>query len=472
MNLCVLTDVLFEYKWVIVLILDGMLKKEPDARLNAKQVVERLENYSSRWNRMKAKLETDPETRRKETAKFIQHKIKSGSFKPIAQGQQPNIYSLSVHEGVTTNSGLPFFHFACNNLSRYYFHQNQTINHKVIMLIGADKRSKSRFINGMVNYLFGVQFQDDYRLQLIDENSGLPHNGVRRVDPWRETIVYAIQHQDGIMMVPYSITIIDTPTYGETRRSLKDEEITLLINKLFQTKIFEIDAICYVAPSGGKPLTTTQRHIIDSIPNLFKDNVKNNIRLLVPSTDTFDPPDSPVVSQRHSRLLFSSSPTTKSNSFFDLSNTSNQDGNKNGNHELIWDSEQSNYEDFFKLLESMQRTIIKPSPKLTNKVSDAEKKFKEIESKLDAIINQTTVTQWDYVAETTKLKTLIRNWNCIAIQLESMTVGKNNKLNHPANYLIMMRDALAVDVRQIKNVHRERCLKLIKDLLASQYSFS
>ena len=62
--------------------------------------------------------------------------------------------------------------------------------------------------------------------------------------------VYKINYQDGFA-VDFSLTIIDTPGFGDTRgtRGIKrDQEITEQIRNLFMSKsgVCELDAVCFV----------------------------------------------------------------------------------------------------------------------------------------------------------------------------------------------------------------------------------
>ena len=76
----------------------------------------------------------------------------------------------------------------------------QSKQQKTIMLVGVtDTAVKSRLINGMINYIFNVDWLDSFRFQLIsDQATNVP---VKK---------YHIHHTEGFR-IPYSLTIIDTP---------------------------------------------------------------------------------------------------------------------------------------------------------------------------------------------------------------------------------------------------------------------
>ncbi|KAG7217351.1 hypothetical protein INR49_021628, partial [Caranx melampygus] len=160
-------------------------------------------------------------------------------------------------------------------------------SNKTIMVVGATGSGKTTLINGMINYILGVDWEDDYRFKLIDEQT---HKS-QACSQTSEVTAYQICHRDGFQ-VPYSLTIIDTPGYGDTRGITQDKKITDKIREFFSVKggIDSIDAVCFVVQSALARLTHTQKYIFDAILSIFGKDIARNIVALVTFADGKSPP--------------------------------------------------------------------------------------------------------------------------------------------------------------------------------------
>ncbi|KAK7944430.1 hypothetical protein WMY93_000158 [Mugilogobius chulae] len=106
---------------------------------------------------------------------------------------------------------------------------------------------KTSLINAMINYILGEGFQVDF-----------------------------------------SLTIIDTPEFGDMKR---DAEIKQQIYDLFNDfGITDIHAVCFVLPSSFAGLTPTQQYALDSALSFWGKDVSENIRILVTFADDQTPP--------------------------------------------------------------------------------------------------------------------------------------------------------------------------------------
>ena len=89
--------------------------------------------------------------------------------------------------------------------------------------------------------------------------------------------------------MPYTLTIVDTPGFGDTRGIKQDEKITEQIRTFFNTSgtegIDHIDAICFLAQAGIPRLTHTQRYVFDRILSMFGRDIQNNISVLFTFAD-------------------------------------------------------------------------------------------------------------------------------------------------------------------------------------------
>ncbi|CAG0882771.1 unnamed protein product [Darwinula stevensoni] len=100
---------------------------------------------------------------------------------------------------------------------------------KVLMLVGATGAGKSTLINGMVNYAYGVTWNDDFRFKLIgDEGNG--KNQAQSQTKW--VSAYVLHKQLG-MAFPYTLTLVDTPGFGDTKGMKRDDELKNQIEQFF-----------------------------------------------------------------------------------------------------------------------------------------------------------------------------------------------------------------------------------------------
>jgi hypothetical protein len=102
--------------------------------------------------------------------------------------------------------------------------------------------------------------------------------------------VYKLNHREGFQ-INYSLTIVDTPGFGDTRGIDRDGLIMSQLENLFSAKsgISEIDAICFVAQASLARLTTTQKYVFDSVLRIFGKDVAENIQILVTFADNTIP---------------------------------------------------------------------------------------------------------------------------------------------------------------------------------------
>ncbi|XP_073691417.1 uncharacterized protein [Garra rufa] len=155
------------------------------------------------------------------------------------------------------------------------------------MMIGATGAGKTTLINSMINYILGVKWEDDFRFVLIDEGK----QKSQAESQTSEITAYQINWMDGFR-VPYSLTIVDTPGFGDTRGISHDQKITKQIHEFFSARggIDRIDAVCFVVQASLARLTHTQKYVFDSILSIFGKDIAQNILVLVTFADGKKPP--------------------------------------------------------------------------------------------------------------------------------------------------------------------------------------
>ena len=155
---------------------------------------------------------------------------------------------------------------------------------RVFMAVGATGAGKSTLINGMVNYLLGVEFEDDFRFKLITDEiaQSQAHSQTQKITAY--TIYW---HEDS--PVDYNLVIVDTPGFGDTRGLQRDKQITNQIKDFFSLKgdagIDQIHGIGFVTQSALARLTHTQKYVFDSVLSVFGKDIKENIFIMATFAD-------------------------------------------------------------------------------------------------------------------------------------------------------------------------------------------
>ncbi|CAG0882935.1 unnamed protein product [Darwinula stevensoni] len=98
---------------------------------------------------------------------------------------------------------------------------------KVIILLGATGAGKSTLVNAFINYFYGVDWEDTFRLVLIPNIERGKSKGESQTS-W--ITAYTFPWQKGCR-APYSITIVDTPGLGDTKGLIADKHITFKESK-------------------------------------------------------------------------------------------------------------------------------------------------------------------------------------------------------------------------------------------------
>ncbi|KAG8147523.1 hypothetical protein E2320_023032, partial [Naja naja] len=160
--------------------------------------------------------------------------------------------------------------------------ENPEVPQKVILVMGATGCGKTTLINGMINYILGVQWENNFRFKLIHETTQRSKTG----SSTSEVTAYVVNHQKHFQ-IPYSLTIIDTPGFEGTRHAEQDNLVGEKLLEFFSTPggIDHIDAICLVAHS-----THAQKHVFDSMLSVLGKDLKDNIQLLITFADGGTPP--------------------------------------------------------------------------------------------------------------------------------------------------------------------------------------
>ncbi|XP_071348456.1 uncharacterized protein [Trachinotus anak] len=280
------------------------------------------------------------------------------------------------------------------------------------MVLGATGAGKSTFINGMINYILGVEWTDSYRFKLVDEGQSKS----QAESQTSEVTVYKINHQDDFK-IGYSLTIVDTPGFGDTRGIERDKMIVEQLRNLFSAElgVSEIDAVCFVAQASLARLTPTQKYVFDSVLSIFGKDVAENIRVLVTFADGQRPPVLEAINASGvpcpktkdglpEHFKFNNSALFAHNK---LPATESMSGDEEdgGFDQMFWDMGSKSMKRFFVALNeietkslTMTKEVLRERKQLENSVENLQKQVKFGLSKLEEI-KETTEKLKEHEAE-------------------------------------------------------------------------
>lgn len=168
----------------------------------------------------------------------------------------------------------------------YSLGEESTKPNRTIVVLGASRSGKTTLINGMINYITGVEWEDSYRFKLVDEGQSKS-----QAHSQTEVNVYKLNHQEGFN-IDHSLTIIDTPGFGDLRALERDQETIEQLGNLFAAElgVGELHAVCFVIQSFVVRLTLTQKFMLDFVLSVFGKDVADSVRVLVTFADNQVPP--------------------------------------------------------------------------------------------------------------------------------------------------------------------------------------
>ncbi|XP_016364087.1 uncharacterized protein LOC107705342 [Sinocyclocheilus rhinocerous] len=166
-----------------------------------------------------------------------------------------------------------------------YGQKNRNKQNKVILMVGETGAGKTTMINTMINYILGVKFDDQEFYQITEETDDADQSQSQT----HQMTVYEVFVKEN----PTSLTIIDTPGYGNTEGYEKDREISEYLMRLFSDEdgIHYIDAVCFVMKTSQNRLSEKEFYIFHSVLSILGKDIENSIMFLMSQSDGLPPTD-------------------------------------------------------------------------------------------------------------------------------------------------------------------------------------
>ncbi|KAK2818508.1 hypothetical protein Q5P01_024069 [Channa striata] len=156
---------------------------------------------------------------------------------------------------------------------------------KTILLVGETGAGKSTLVNTLFNFTMGVTWKDKIWFEIVEEEEKQ-----QRESRTSDVIMYEIfEFKENSL--PFSLTIVDTPGYGDTRGIEYDNRVSQRLLDLFRPEegVHEINAVCLVMKASENRLSDRLKYIFDSVVSLFGKDLEENIVALITHSDGTTP---------------------------------------------------------------------------------------------------------------------------------------------------------------------------------------
>ena len=151
------------------------------------------------------------------------------------------------------------------------FTVNEEATCQIVLVVGQTGSGKTTFINAYLNYLMGIELDDEFRYLLIVED-----DKQRKIERQTKGLhIYNIRSKN------MTIKIIDTQGFSDVHRPKEDEKIIYTIKDAFMNELNSINTICFFVKSSDSRFTSYQKYIFSSIMSLFGQDIKSNFLSLI-----------------------------------------------------------------------------------------------------------------------------------------------------------------------------------------------
>ncbi|KAG8147267.1 hypothetical protein E2320_000035 [Naja naja] len=249
----------------------------------------------------------------------------------LVEDRQPLVFALPLKK-VPSDASTSF-------LVYQLVKKKPKVPNKVILVMGATGCEKTTLINGMINYILGVQWENNFRFKLIHETTQRSEAGSRT----SEVTAYVVNHQKG---------------FGGTRDAEQEKLIEEQLLEFFSTPggIDHMDVICLVAQAFLAHSTHAQKHVFDSMLPMLGKDLKDNIQLLITFADGGTPPVLEALKEADLPHAQDESGTPLHFQFNHSALFAKQENaqSRNAASEMFWKMSTETMKDFFDLLEMVE----------------------------------------------------------------------------------------------------------------------
>lgn len=239
-------------------------------------------------------------------------------------------------------------------IAKYVFGEpplGKKLKERILMVVGATGAGKTTLINGFANYMYGVKWEDKFRFKLISDEG----NKAKTRSQTSDISAYTL-YPTKDSRVSYTLTLIDTPGFGDVSGIERDKVIVKQVEHFFRMDppngIDTLHGIGFVTKATDERLTITQKYIFHSILAIYGKDIEGNIFLM---TTFCDGARKPLV------IEAATAAEVPFQDYFKFNNSAlYHEGSADSPFDtMYWKLGMASYEEFFKKFEKAQpKTLI------------------------------------------------------------------------------------------------------------------
>lgn len=270
---------------------------------------------------------------------------------------------------------------------------------KVFMVVGATGSGKTSLINGMVNYILGVERKDDFRYKVTAEDKTMSQGQCQT----KGITAYTFYPMD-CSTVPYTFTIIDTPGFGDSEELGKDTTIRRQIKEFLSMSppegIDHLDGIGFVTQASFARLTPRQEYIFDFILSMFGKDVVKNIFTMVTFADCQSVP--PVMEVINKTNIPSQKYYKFNNLVFYADNAEETEEMSNG---VLWKMSVSSFKALFSEIENLESVSLQLTEEVLKESEHVRVLIRQLDQKITLDLSKTEELRQEELAISSKSQT-------------------------------------------------------------------
>ena len=290
---------------------------------------------------------------------------------------------------IKSENGLDFYVYPQKELTE--MEKKRSSN---IMVIGETGVGKSTWLHCFLNYLQGIQIEENNRYLLFDEGKLQKEyeikTGKKKTKGCSVTDKPAIYNIEPTMLSENPIRLIDTAGFGDVRPGY-DKQIIEDIQELFTKEIETLNAICLIYKATETRAHDRAKQVLDKLFSLFGEEIKKNIVIVFTFVDDFDDFSAIQTLQDEDSPFIKILGNINDLAHFEFNNKAYTTKNKEG-FAKIFNNNSKSYGRLLKHVFSLPSISLESSKKVIKNRFDISNKIINICNELSDVINNITAS--------------------------------------------------------------------------------